>query len=104
MAVMNSILEGELKRLESLRAHYVAEIARIPPGTISIKIKRDKKFAYRAYRDCTKVKTDYIGAAESSRAIEAIAAAKLRKKAVLELKTIDADINKLRKMLDVWRF
>lgn len=101
MAVMDSILAEELNRLESLRMRYVAEIASIPVGTIAIKIKRGRKFAYRAYRDSDRVRTDYIGAAESAKANEAIAASERRRKAVAELKAIDADINRLRKMLNV---
>jgi len=97
---MDSILAEELNRLKSLRMRYVAEIASIPAGTISIKIKRGRKFAYRAYRDKDQVKTDYIGAAESDEAKKAIAASERRKIAVAELKAIDADIDRLEKMLN----
>jgi hypothetical protein len=101
MAVMDSILEEELERLETLKKQYMAKIAKMPQGSISIKIKRGGKYVYLAYRDGKNIRTDYIGRLGSPKANEITNRIEQRRKMTSELKAINNDIKQLRKMLNV---
>ena len=99
MAVMDSVLAEELDRLEALRAKFAAEVEALPAGTIVTKRKRGRPYAYRAYREGKRVRTDYIGPIDGEAAAKAVRLADQRKTLAGELKAIDADIERIKKML-----
>lgn len=66
MSTIKSVLEEEFNRLQKLKQRYDKEIEDLPVGSLSIKIRKGKEYAYIAYRDNDKVKTDYIGPVNSN--------------------------------------
>lgn len=100
MAVLDSVLAEELSRLQSLARHYHEELIPLPAGTITLKTRNGKQYAYRAYRSGSRVCTDYIGSADSETAHNAIRAAARRKTIVAELRALATDISRLQRMLN----
>ncbi|MDP2815657.1 MAG: hypothetical protein Q8O19_03145 [Rectinemataceae bacterium] len=100
MAVLDSVLTEELSRLQSLAKHYHEELVHLPAGTITLKTRNGKRYAYRAYRSGSHVSTDYIGSADSEASREAIRTAEKRKTIVTELRALATDIARVQRMLD----
>ncbi len=65
MSTIQSILKEEYDRLQRLLERYERDLAELPSGSISIKQRNNRKYAYRAYRENDKVRTDYIGPVDS---------------------------------------
>lgn len=65
MSTIKAVLEEELGRLKKLRLRYTKEIAALPEGSLSIKNRNGREYAYRAYRKNARVITDYIGPADT---------------------------------------
>jgi hypothetical protein len=101
MAVIDSVLKEELARLRALRARYAVERAALPNGSVIMKIKSGHRYAYRAYREGRRVVTDYIGPEASPQARQLAATLKKRRKITREIKALDADTARLRKMINV---
>jgi hypothetical protein len=101
VAVIDSILKEEIARLRSLRAHYVAKNAAIPPGSVVIKQRSGRPYAYRLYRKGGRVVTLYIGPASSPKVKKLSASLSQRRKIRAEIKAVDANAARLKKMLSV---
>jgi hypothetical protein len=65
MAVVIDILENERTRLVKLLSKYESKLSELPKGSISIKKRSRREYAYLAYRENKKVVFDYIGPASS---------------------------------------
>lgn len=101
MAIIDSILKEEIARLRSLRAHYVAQSKAIPAGSLVIKKRNGRPYAYRAYRDGHRVVTAYLGLASSPKVKRLSASLSQRQKIRAEIKALDASAARLKKMLSV---
>ena len=65
MAVVMDILDNERRRLVKLLSKYESELSELPKGSISIKKRRNRDYAYLAHREGKKVVSDYVGPASS---------------------------------------
>jgi len=99
VSTIKAVLRDELARLKKLKARYKNEIAVLPTGSISIKNRKGKKYAYAAYRENGKVKTDYVGPAESEEVAIIQKQISQRKKIESLLKTVNQQISELEKSL-----
>ncbi len=61
MSIIKGILEEEFVRLEDLCVFYEKKLSEFPRGSISIKVRNDKRYIYLAHRDDKKVIFKYIG-------------------------------------------
>jgi len=100
MAVVDSILDEELQRLAKLQRKYQLAMLKLPSGSISIKVKSGRRYAYRAFRDGSRVITLYIGPVDSAEVAKLMDEVKQRRAAVKEIKAIERDIVRIRKMLN----
>jgi len=101
MAIVDSILKEELSRLKALRARYSAQHASLLSGSVVLKKKGARLYAYRAYRDGRRVVTAYLGPQASPKAKEFAAILSKRHKIAKEIKAIDANAKRLQKMIRV---
>ena len=99
MAVIYSVLKEELERLLALRARATAERAALPHGSVVIKTKSGRRYAYLAHREGHRVVTDYVGPEASPHALQLAATLNKRRKITAEIKAVDVDIADLRRML-----
>ena len=100
MAVIDSVLREELQRLKALRARYASELAKIPSGSVVMKLKSGHRYAYRAYRKGRRVVTDYVGPETSPVVRRAVALLQKRRKILKDIKAIEADSARLQKMIN----
>ncbi len=100
MTILDSVLDEELSRLQTLVRHYHEELIPLPAGTITLKTRNGKQYAYRAYRSGSRVCTDYIGSADSDATHNAMRASARRKTIVSELRALATDIVRLQRMID----
>jgi len=100
LAVFDSVLREELQRLKTLRARYSSELAKIPSGSVVMKLKSGHRYAYRAYREGPRVVTDYIGPEASQRVSRAVALQQKRRKILKDIRAIEADSARLQKMIN----
>ena len=90
MSSIRTVLNEERERLLKLRARYQKEIDSLPPGSVSIKTRNGKRYAYRSYRDSGKVRTEYIGPVESDKVAEVAALIDKRRDLKKLLKTANS--------------
>jgi phosphotransferase system HPr-like phosphotransfer protein len=65
MAVVMDILDNERMRLVKLLAKYESAISQMPRGSISMKKRSNRDYAYLAHREGKRVVFDYVGPASS---------------------------------------
>lgn len=65
MSILIDIIVEEKERLELLLQFYRKKISKYPKGYISKRKRNGNIYCYRSYRDKDKVKTIYIGIADS---------------------------------------
>jgi hypothetical protein len=99
MSSIKSVLEEEYVRLKKLKSRYAKDISALPVGSLSIKNRNSKEYAYIAYRKNGKVKTDYIGSADSEEVYILQEKIKNRKKLELLLKTTNDQLKEIDKVL-----
>ncbi|HOT45058.1 MAG TPA: hypothetical protein PLM53_12890 [Spirochaetota bacterium] len=99
MSTIKEVLKEELARLKRLNARYVHDIAKLPSGSLSIKSRKGNEYAYRAYRSNDKVKTDYIGSADSDDVQKLKEKIEKRKKLESLLKTTNEQIAEIERSL-----
>ncbi len=99
MSTIQTVLKEEYKRLHKLQKRYQKEIGNLPKGSFSIKNRKGRKYAYRAYRENDKIKTDYIGKMDSDSAKEAKILIKKRKELEALLKKTNQRIAEIKKVL-----
>lgn len=63
MAVVMDILDNERMRLVKLLSKYESEISQMPRGSISMKKRSSRDYAYLAHREGKRVVFDYVGPA-----------------------------------------
>jgi len=100
MGTIKSILREENERLEKLKKRYEKDIAKLPAGVISIKTRGNKRYAYIAYREKEKIKTDYLGPAESKKVQEIENKIQKRKEIQSLLKTTKERIREVQRVIN----
>ena len=101
MAVLDYVLSEELARLQRYRSHLSEEMGKLPKGSISIKIKAKRPYAYLSFREGKKVISTYVGSAGNPKVDEIIQQISSRRKLQADIKAADASIARIRRMLDV---
>ncbi len=66
VAVVIDILENERGRLVKLLTKYESQLPELPKGSLSIKKRSNRGYAYLAHREGKKVVFDYVGPASSN--------------------------------------
>ena len=99
MSTIQAVIKEEYERLRKLQKRYQKEIGILPIGSISVKNRKGLKYAYRSYRENDKVKTDYIGRADSDEAKEMKSLIKKRKELEALLKKTNQKITEARRAL-----
>ncbi len=99
MSTIKEVLKEELSRLKRLKGRYDHDIASLPSGSLSIKNRKGSEYAYRAYRSNKKVKTDYIGPADSDDVKKLKVKIEKRKKLESLLKTTNKQITEVERSL-----
>jgi len=99
MSTIKEVLKEELARLKRLKGRYDHDIALLPSGSLSIKTRKGNEYAYRAYRSNDKVKTDYIGPADSNEVKKFKEKIEKRKKLESLLKTTSEQIIEIERSL-----
>ena len=100
MSSIKTIIQEEFERLVKLQKRYEEEISQLPVGSLSIKKRSGKEYAYIAYREKEKVKTDYIGTADSSE-VEKLRGLILKRKELEELlRATKKRLKEVEKVLD----
>ncbi len=100
MAVLDYVLDEELARLQRFRMHLIEDQEKFPKGSIVIKIKAKRQYAYRTYRQGKKVISEYVGPMASPQAAQVGQLISERRKLAAEIKNVDASIARVRRMLN----
>lgn len=98
MSILMEVFKEEYERLERQKASYERAILELPKGYISKKNIRGKEAYYLQHREGKKVVSKYISASDLKQIEEQVSR---RKQFEKSLKRVDADMKKLRKVLDV---
>jgi hypothetical protein len=93
--IIKGILGEELARLNALSRRYRLEIAKIPKGSISLKQRGSRRYAYLVFRKDSKIMFKYIGPAGSDDVIAAARQIRMRKQFESKLKAVSSDIKKI---------
>lgn len=99
MSTIKTVLEEEFGRLKKLKARYMHDMAELPVGALSIKTRKGNEYAYIAYRENEKIKTGYIGLADSDEVKKIEEKTVKRKKLESLLKTTNQQITEIEKSL-----
>jgi hypothetical protein len=99
MSALRPILQEEQQRLGRLCRKYRAEISKLPKGSISVKARRGRLYAYLAYRDGGRVVFKYIGGAQSKKVAEIREKIRSRKRFETLLKKARANLKETERAL-----
>lgn len=99
MSTIQAVLKEDYERLQKLQKRYQKEIEALPSGSLSIKTRKGRKYAYRAYRENDKVRTDYVGTIDSDSVKEIKALIEKRKELESLLRTTNQRIAEIKKVL-----
>jgi len=99
MSIVFHVLEEELQRLQKLQHNYQRQIHRLPNGSLSLKKRYNKIYAYLAYRVGDKVKFNYLGDPKSAK-VKDLKDQLSRKKEVLQkLSMVNKDLKQISGLL-----
>jgi uncharacterized protein (UPF0216 family) len=99
MSIAFDILKEELDRLKKLAAKYDREIKRLPQGSLSLKKRYNKEFAYLAFRVDNKVVFKYLGKPDSQKVANVLEKLKQKRQYRQKLKNIRHDIRDISKAI-----
>lgn len=99
MSIVFSILKEELDRLNKLAEKYDHEIMKLPLGSLSIKKRYNKKFAYLAFRANNKVIFKYLGKPDSQKVAAILEKLKQKQQYQQKIKKIQDDIKDISKAI-----
>lgn len=63
--VIRGVLQEELERNVRAQRAYRAEIESLPKGSVTVKVRDEKRYCYLTYREGRRVCTDYAGTADA---------------------------------------
>jgi len=101
MAVLDYVLEEELSRLQRFLSHLKEDHEKIPKGSVVLKRKSNRLYAYRVFRQGQRVITEYVGPAASLQAAKLGQLIEERRKLAAEIKAVEASIARLQRMIHV---
>ncbi|HEY9593334.1 MAG TPA: hypothetical protein VHE79_02595 [Spirochaetia bacterium] len=101
MSIIYSILEDELSRLDALRKLYEKERSRLPRGSLCVKRRANNTYLYLAHREEGRVVQRYVCRGNDSKAQEIRQLVERRMRYDIDIKAIDGDMRRIRKMLNV---
>ena len=64
VTVIRGVLQEELERNVRAQRAYRAEIETLPKGSVTVKVRGEKRYCYLTYREGRRVRTDYAGTAD----------------------------------------
>lgn len=99
MSIILDIINEEKERLTVLQKKYYEIICSFPKGSISLKQRSKKKFAYLCFRDKKKVIFKYVGVADSQKVISLEHEIQERKKYEEKLKKIKSDLKEINRVI-----
>lgn len=99
MSALQSILREEKQRLERLCRKYRLEMAKLPKGTISMKERKDRYYAYLVYRERGKIIFKYLGGSDSDKVRKIRERIKSRKKLEPLFKRAQGSLKEIKKAL-----
>ena len=98
MSVIFGVLEEERRRLEALKAIHEKRLKALPKGSIRIRPRGMKKYAYLLYRDGKRVRTLYVGEAGSLKLKAMREQLAERKKTLEAVRRVKSDLRILEKV------
>jgi hypothetical protein len=99
MSIAYGILKEELVRLNRLAVKYSREIKRLPQGSLSVKKRYNKNFAYMAFRVNDKVIFKYLGKPDSQKVAAVLEKLKQKQQYQQKLKRVKIDIKDISRMM-----
>jgi hypothetical protein len=99
MSVVQHILREEYDRLQKLINLYSEAIEKFPKGSISLKKRNNRVYAYLVYRDRNKVKFVYLGKENSEKVGEISRYIETRKEKEKLLRQVKANLQEIKKAL-----
>ncbi len=93
------VVQEEKKRLEELISFYQNKIQGYPKGSLSLKKRYNREYAYLAYRNAGKVHFDYIGQVDSEKVMAIKEQIQARKKAEKQLKESKEAYKEVKRLL-----
>ena len=103
MAVVMDILEDERRRVVRLISKYESEMSELPKGSISIKKRSSRDYAYLAHREGRKVVFDYVGPASSDAVQELRGKIKRRKELEDRIRQVKRNLKAVERSLRAGR-
>lgn len=103
MRVLFEILDEEWRRLKDRISRYQKEIEILPKGSISIKKRREREYAYLNYREKQTVNSKYLGEAKTKVVKEYREKIELRRKLEKGLREMRVDMKAIEKVLHARR-
>ena len=103
MSVIKHVLEEEFNRLLELAENYENKLDKLPRGSLSKKVRNNKIYLYRAFRQDGKIHFIYIGREDSEKGIKALSHRKERLKYQNLLKQVKSDIKELKRALNGYK-
>ena len=103
MRVIFEILDEEWGRLQERSERYLEEISSLPKGSLSLKDRRGRKYAYLSERKKDKVVSRYLGEAHSEIANVYREKIELRRKLEKGVREMKLDMKALEKVLHARR-
>ena len=98
MAIIFGVLEEEHERQKELKAQYETQLKGLPKGSLRIKQKGKRQYAYLVYRDGNRVHTSYVGLAGSTKVKLMRSQLETRKQAKEALRRVNADLRTLERV------
>lgn len=103
MRVLFSVFEEEWERLQDRTKRYQQEVEELPKGSLCLKKRRGRQYAYLNYREKSAVKSQYLGEAKSKVVKDYREKIELRRKLEKGLREMRADMKALEKVLHARR-
>ena len=103
MRVLFSVFEEELERLQDRTKRYQQEVESLTKGSLCLKKRGDRQYAYLNYREKDAVKSQYLGEAKSKVVKDYREKIELRRKLDKGLREMRADMKALEKVLHARR-
>jgi hypothetical protein len=101
MSIVYAVLRNELSRLAALKRKYHEERKLLPIGSVCVKKKSARVYAYLAHRANGRVVQRYLGRDHDPMVGEMRQLVQKRRKIDTEIKEIEVDMKRIRKMLNV---
>lgn len=99
MSIAFGILKEELNRLKKLAVKFNREIKKLPQGSLSLKKRYNKNFAYLVFRVKDKVIFKYLGNPDSQKVAAILEKLKQKRQYQQKLHSVQNDIKNISKAI-----